>query len=155
MSTKKRAAGGAKGANHPCTFCRIVSGEAESDIVFADDFALGFLDRRPLVYGHVLLVPRAHYPDLAALPEAAMSKLAVRAKRLSAAVMQAMGADGSFVAINNLVSQSVPHVHVHVVPRKAGDGLFSTRLIWRRIPYRSTAQRAQIAARITAALQGR
>lgn len=106
-----------------CIFCAIAAGEAGAEIVHADELAIGFLDNRPLFPGHVLLIPREHHETLADLPEERVGELFLLARRLSVAVRDAMGAEGSFVAMNNRVSQSVPHLHVHVVPRVKGDGL--------------------------------
>ena len=136
----------------PCKFCGIVAGAEKGLIVHRDDMSVAFLDYRPLLQGHVLLVPIAHYERLADVPDEVMAGLAVRAKRLSGAVMRAMGAQGSFIALNNVVSQSVPHVHFHIVPRNKGDGLFSSGYIWRRVAYRDDAEREAVAARIRAAL---
>src|SRR5687768_6959823 len=98
-----------------CTFCRIVSAEQAAHTVLEDDEVVAFLDHRPLFPGHTLVVPRAHHETLADLPTDAVAPLFVRARLLSRAVEEAMSAEGSFVAINNKVSQSVPHLHVHVV----------------------------------------
>ncbi|MEJ7876335.1 MAG: HIT domain-containing protein, partial [Solirubrobacterales bacterium] len=106
-----------------CLFCRIVTGEEPAQIVLDDEVCLAFLDVRPLFHGHTLLVPRAHHETLADLPAELVDPLFGRAQRLSIAVRDAMGAQGSFVAMNNIVSQSVPHLHVHVVPRVKKDGL--------------------------------
>ena len=110
-------------AGDACVFCRIVAGREPSDIVFADDVAVAFLDRSPLFEGHVLVVPVAHVVTLADLPVDAVGPFYSRVRALSAAVPTAVGAQGSFVANNNVVSQSVAHLHVHVVPRVRGDGL--------------------------------
>jgi len=115
---------------------------------------MAFLDYRPLALGHVLLVPIAHYATLADVPDEAIGALAIRAKLLSGAVMRGLDAEGSFIALNNVVSQSVPHVHFHVVPRRKGDGVFSAGLIWKRVSYRDDAEREAIAAKIRAALPG-
>ena len=136
-----------------CRFCGIVAGTEPAFIVFKDELSVAFLDYRPLAIGHVLLVPAAHYATLEVLPDEMAAGLAIRVKRISAAVIAAMHADGSFVALNNRVSQSVPHVHFHIVPRKKGDGLFAHRMIWKRVAYRDDAQRAQTAGAIKAALQ--
>jgi histidine triad (HIT) family protein len=142
-----------KRRNKPCKFCGIAEGSEKSFTVFADDVSVAFLDYRPLMPGHVLLVPRGHYETLAATPDAVMAELGVRVKRLSAAVMTAMEAEGSFVALNNVVSQSVPHVHFHIVPRRKGDGLFASgRMIWKRVGYKDDAEREAVAARIRATL---
>ncbi len=106
-----------------CTFCRIVSETAESAIVFEDDISLAFLDRRPVFPGHCLLVPKEHYETLDDLPGSLVGPLFANVQTLSRAVELGLNADGTFVAINNRISQSVPHLHVHVVPRRRGDGL--------------------------------
>ena len=114
---------------------------------------MAFLDYRPLLIGHVLLVTRAHYETLQTVPDAVMAGLGPLLKRLSTGVMQGMDAEGSFIAENNIVSQSVPHVHFHVVPRNKGDGLFASgRMIWKRASYSGDAEREQVAARIRAAI---
>ena len=135
-----------------CKFCGIADGTEKGFRVFADDLAVAFLDYRPLAIGHVLLVPIAHYETLAAVPDEVMAGLGIRVKRLSSAVMQAMEAEGSFIALNNVISQSVPHVHFHVVPRRKGDGLFSAGFIWKRVSYADDAEREAVAARIRSAL---
>jgi histidine triad (HIT) family protein len=135
-----------------CKFCGIVAGTENSFRVYADALAVAFLDYRPLALGHVLLVPVAHYATLADVPDEVMAGLAVRVKRLSSAVMRATQAQGSFVALNNVVSQSVPHVHFHIVPRRKGDGLFSSGFIWKRVSYADDTEREAVAERIRAAL---
>jgi histidine triad (HIT) family protein len=107
----------------PCVFCRILAGTVPAHVVLDEPAALAFLDHRPLFPGHALLVPRAHHETLMELPPGEVAPLFDAARRLSSAVERALGADGVFVAINNRVSQSVPHLHVHVVPRTRGDGL--------------------------------
>ena len=106
-----------------CLFCRIVAGEVAAQLVLEDEFCVAFLDHRPVFQGHLLLVPRAHHETLADLPDDLLGPLFADARRLSRAAEAAMGADGTFVAINNKISQSVPHLHVHIVPRRKGDGL--------------------------------
>jgi len=118
-----------------CTFCRIASGEAESHVVLEDEVSLAFLDRRPLFPGHTLLIPKGHYETLPELPHDLVSPLFANVQLLAAAVTEATGSQGSFVAINTRVSQSVPHVHVHIVPRSKGDGLKG--FFWPRHPYKS------------------
>jgi histidine triad (HIT) family protein len=143
----------AKAANQACKFCGIVSGAEPSFSVYADDLAVAFLDYRPLLIGHVLLVPRVHYVTLQDVPDAVMAGLGPLLKRLSTGVMRGMHAEGSFIAENNVVSQSVPHVHFHIVPRTKGDGLFASgRMIWKRASYAGDAERQQVAARIRAAM---
>ncbi len=135
-----------------CKFCAIVRGEEKSFTVHADSLSFAFLDHRPLAIGHVLLVPAVHYATIAELPENLAAALAVRAKRLSAAVMDAFAAEGSFLALNNVVSQSVPHVHFHIVPRHKGDGLFSSGFIWKRVAYENDAGREEAAQKIRMAM---
>ena len=136
----------------PCVFCRIVAGEIPASIVYADDDHVAFLDARPLFHGHTLLVPRAHVQTLADLPAAAVGPYFSVAQRLSVAVPAAMEAAGTFVAMNNVVSQSVPHLHCHVVPRNPKDGLRG--FFWPRTTYADEAERDAVAARIAAVLQG-
>lgn len=118
-----------------CKFCQIARGEQSSLIVMEDENTIAFLDHRPLFPGHMLLMPRAHYETLADLPDDLVAPLFINAKLLAAAVEQGLGAAGSFVAINNRISQSVPHLHVHIVPRRKGDGLKG--FFWPRHPYES------------------
>ncbi len=106
-----------------CIFCGIVRGEIDAEIVFEDEATVAFLDIRPLFPGHVLLVPREHHVTIEDLPEEQVERFFLNGRRLAAAVREAMGAEGTFVAMNNVVSQSVPHLHLHVVPRVKGDGL--------------------------------
>lgn len=136
-----------------CRFCSIVAGTEPAFIAFRDDLSVAFLDYRPLALGHVLLVPAGHYATLEALSDEVAAGLAIRTRRISAAVIEAMDADGSFIALNNRISQSVPHVHFHIVPRRKGDGLFAHRMIWKRVAYRDDAHRAEIAKKIKEAIQ--
>jgi histidine triad (HIT) family protein len=106
-----------------CLFCRIAAGRERAAVVFEDDRAIAFLDHRPLFPGHALLLPRAHVETLPDLPAADVGTLFAAAQKLCTAVERAMEAAGTFVAINNRVSQSVPHLHIHVVPRRHKDGL--------------------------------
>ena len=131
-----------------CTFCAIVAGDAPAAVVHADDATVGFLDVRPLFHGHVLLVPRAHVETLADLPADEVGTLFAVVQRLSRAVPEAMEAQGSFVAMNNVVSQSVPHLHVHVVPRRRKDGLRG--FFWPRTRYDDEQHLSDVAARIQA-----
>jgi len=106
-----------------CLFCGIVSEEVDASIVFQDDISLAFLDHRPLFPGHCLLVPKTHFETLSDLPTELVGPFFTNVQLLARAVELAMEAEGSFVAMNNRVSQSVPHLHVHVVPRRKKDGL--------------------------------
>jgi histidine triad (HIT) family protein len=133
-----------------CVFCRIAAGEVPADFVLDDDEFVAFLDARPVFKGHVLVVPRRHYVTLADLPVAAVGPLFERVRLISAAVPAALGAQGTFVALNNTVSQSVPHLHVHVVPRTKGDGLRG--FFWPRQRYASEEEAADYARRIRDAL---
>ena len=133
-----------------CLFCEIVDGKRAAAIVASDDAAVAFLDARPVFKGHVLVVPRAHVPTLADLPAAALAPYFAAVQRLARAVEVGLGADGTFVAMNNKVSQSVPHLHTHVVPRHRKDGLRG--FFWPRVPYASDGERDELAARIRAAL---
>jgi histidine triad (HIT) family protein len=120
-------------------FCQIIAGAQPAAIVFESDATVAFLDHRPLMPGHVLVVPRAHYVTLSDLPVEEVGPFFRTVQRIASAVEQAMQADGSFVAINIKISQSVPHLHVHVVPRRKGDGLFGKTFQWTRHPYPTEA----------------
>ena len=117
-----------------CLFCRIVSCELPAVVVFEDEKTLAFLDHRPLFPGHTLLVPREHFETLGDLPAAQVGPLFNNAQLLSRVVEAAMEAEGTFVALNNRVSQSVPHLHVHIVPRRRKDGLKG--FFWPRTKYK-------------------
>jgi histidine triad (HIT) family protein len=133
-----------------CAFCRIQAGEVPADMVLEDADFVAFLDARPVFKGHVLVVPRRHYVTLADLPVAVVGPLFERVRLVSAALPAALGAQGTFVALNNIVSQSVPHLHVHVVPRTKGDGLRG--FFWPRQRYASEEEAAGYARRIRDAL---
>lgn len=135
-----------------CAFCEIVAGRQAAHVVASDDLTLAFLDVRPLFPGHTLLVPRAHHETLADLPPDLVGPYFLRARRLARAVQAGMGAAGSFVALNNVVSQSVPHLHTHVVPRNPQDGLRG--FFWPRTRYADDAEAAAVAERLAAALSG-
>jgi histidine triad (HIT) family protein len=108
-------------ANADCRFCQIAS--HANYIVFEDELSIAFLDYKPLFIGHTVLIPKAHYATLADLPPELLGPFFANVQLLAHAVEQAIEAEGSFVAINNKVSQSVPHLHVHIVPRRKKDGL--------------------------------
>lgn len=134
-----------------CAFCRIAAGEESARIVFEDEISLAFLDNRPLFHGHSLLIPRDHHATLAELPDELVGPLFANARLLSRAIPEAMDKPGSFVALNNVVSQSVPHLHVHIVPRQRKDGLRG--FFWPRTKYASTAEMKRTAGAITAAVK--
>ena len=133
-----------------CLFCRIVSGELPATIVYEDDEAIAFLDHRPLFHGHSLLVPRAHVETLGDLPVERVGPYFEAAQLLARAVETAMDAEGTFVAMNNRVSQSVPHLHVHVVPRRRKDGLKG--FFWPRTKYKTEEEMEEVREKISAAL---
>ena len=121
-----------------CLFCGIVNGEVSASIVFEDDVSIAFLDHRPLFPGHCLLVPKSHFETLSGLPERLIKSFFLNVQLLARAVETAREAEGSFVAINNRVSQSVPHFHVHIVPRRRKDGLKG--FFWPRHKYADEAE---------------
>ncbi len=138
--------------DHPdCRFCGIASGLTPAHTVLDGADVIAFLDARPIFPGHVLVIPRPHHQTLTDLPVSSVQPLFLAVQRLAAAVMDAMDADGSFVAMNNTVSQSVAHLHVHVVPRRFKDGLRG--FFWPRQRYESHEQSAMVAARIRAAVE--
>lgn len=138
-------------ATKACVFCTIVGGATPAHVVLDDEEAFAFLDTKPLFHGHVLVVPRRHAVTLPDLEAREVGPFFARVQRLARAVPAAMGAQGTFVAMNNGVSQSVAHLHVHVVPRTKGDGLKG--FFWPRTSYASEAQMADVAERIRAALR--
>lgn len=121
--------------------------------VYAGERVVAILDHRPLIPGHCLVMPRTHYETLLDVPEAELGPLFEVVQKLGRAFEQALGADGSFVAVNNRVSQSVPHVHVHVVPRRNRDGLFARGLVWKRRPYADEAAAVEMRERIRQGLK--
>ena len=133
-----------------CLFCSIVEKETPAAIVVEDDDFVGFLDIRPVFKGHVLLVPREHVVTLTDLPAGLRDGFLAHAQRLATAMVEGLGAQGSFVAMNNTVSQSVAHLHLHVVPRTKGDGLRG--FFWPRTKYADDAERDDYAARLRTAL---
>ncbi len=132
-----------------CVFCQIVGGRLPAFVVLDDEVAMAFLDRRPLFPGHTLLVPRDHHETLADLPADLVEPVFARARRLAQVMESGLGAAGSFVALNNRVSQSVPHLHVHVVPRNRKDGLRG--FFWPRTKYESDEHAADVADRLARA----
>ncbi|NGN95374.1 HIT family protein [Nocardioides sp. KC13] len=132
-----------------CVFCDVVRGDLEAEVVFEDDLFLAFLDHRPVQKGHILMVPRQHLATLLDLPPDLHQRFVANAQRLAAGVVEGLGAQGSFVAVNNVVSQSVPHLHLHVVPRSRGDGLKG--FFWPRHKYAAGEQK-EYADRLRAVL---
>jgi histidine triad (HIT) family protein len=138
-------------AGEACKFCQIAAGELPSLVVFEDSISLAFLDNRPLFIGHTLLVPKRHTETLDDLPANLIGPFFANAQLLARAVERGLGAEGSFVAINNRVSQSVPHLHVHIVPRKKKDGLRG--FFWPRLAHPDEARMRQAQAAIRKALE--
>jgi histidine triad (HIT) family protein len=134
-----------------CLFCGIVAGDVSAPIVLENEHCVGFLDHRPVFKGHVLLVPRLHVETLPDLPAELRDPFLAAGQRLAGAMVTALGAQGSFVAMNNTVSQSVPHLHLHVVPRTKGDGLRG--FFWPRTKY-AEGEEATYAERLAGALSG-
>lgn len=132
-----------------CLFCGVVAGEVPAAVVLETDQTVGFLDHRPVFKGHVLLVPREHVVTLPDLPAALRDPFLESGQRLARAMLDGLGAQGSFVAMNNTVSQSVAHLHLHVVPRTKGDGLRG--FFWPRTRY-DDGEAADYAERLRAAL---
>ncbi len=133
-----------------CVFCRVVAGEEPTHVVHEDEHLVAFLEHRPLFPGHCLVAPRAHVETLLDLPAAELAPLFGLVQRLCRAVESALDAEGSLVAANNRVSQSVPHLHVHVIPRRRKDGLKG--FFWPRRPYASEEEAAKIATALRDAL---
>jgi histidine triad (HIT) family protein len=134
-----------------CLFCGIVAGDVPAQVVLSDEVVVAFLDTRPVFKGHVLVASREHYVTLADLPAGLVGPLFLRVRRISAAMPAAFGAQGTFVAENNVVSQSVPHLHVHVVPRTKGDGLRG--FFWPRGKYADDEEAAGYARRLRDVLE--
>jgi len=137
-------------AESKCAFCAIIQGHAEAVMILENERFLAFLDHRPLFRGHVLLVPKEHLRLLSDLPAAHAAEFLTTAQRLERAVEDGLGVSGSMILVNNVISQSVPHLHLHVIPRERKDGL----RFWLgpRHPYDSPGQAGEYAARILAAL---
>ena len=133
-----------------CVFCKIIAGEIQSHRVYEDERTLVFLDNGPLFPGHCLVTPKQHYVTLMDLPPKMLEPLFTVAQTVCRAVEKGIGAEGSFVAVNNKISQSVPHLHLHVVPRTKGDGLRG--FFWPRTKYADDAERTAYADRIRSAL---
>lgn len=142
----------AESTKAPCIFCDIVSGKLQVEVVYSDEIAVAFLDHRPLFPGHCLLVPRKHYETLLELPGNLVGPFFKDVQLLAGAVLKACHAEGTFVAINNQVSQSVPHLHVHIVPRRKGDGLKG--FFWPRQKYKSPEEMQAVAEAIRKEIAG-
>jgi histidine triad (HIT) family protein len=136
-----------------CVFDSIVAGDSPAHLVLDEGEILAFLDVRPVFHGHSLVVPRQHWATLDELPADLMGPLLDAGRRVGAAQRAALGAEGTFFAFNDVVSQSVPHVHLHVVPRRKGDGLRG--FFWPRHRYKDEAEAASVAASLRAALATR
>lgn len=137
-------------ANNDCIFCQVVVGQKSGAVVFEDEISLAFLDHRPLFPGHCLLVPKRHFETLADLPVELIGPFFANVQLLARAVESGLDAEGSFVAMNNRISQSVPHLHVHIVPRRKKDGLKG--FFWPRNKYSSELEIAEVQKRIVAAV---
>jgi histidine triad (HIT) family protein len=133
-----------------CAFCKIITDEVSARVVLEDDISLAFLDHRPVFPGHCLLIPKQHYETLTDLPVDLIGPLFKNAQLLARAIESAMEAHGTFVAMNNRVSQSVPHFHVHIVPRRRKDGLKG--FFWPRYPYKSDEEAAAVQFAICSAV---
>jgi histidine triad (HIT) family protein len=133
-----------------CLFCAAVAGKLDVFAVYESDQVFAFLDHRPVFKGHVLVVPKVHIEVLADLPSEDVGPYFLDVQRIAVAVETGLGAAGTFVALNNKVSQSVPHLHTHVVPRTKGDGLRG--FFWPRTKYASAEETADYAKRITDAI---
>jgi len=129
-----------------CAFCGVVAGDVAADVLAETNHTVAFLDHRPLFAGHTLVVPREHFATLLELPVDLVAPYGMEVQRIAGAVTEVMGAEGTFVATNNVVSQSVPHLHTHVVPRTTGDGLRG--FFWPRHPYESDDARRAVAQRL-------
>ncbi len=145
---------GAKTSANPagCTFCRLDFNSPEAGVIFEDEYTVAFLDHRPLFHGHVLVIPRTHFETFSDLPHETLGRLMQNAQLVSRAIKSAMQAEGIFLAANNGVSQSVPHFHLHLVPRRPKDGLKG--FFWPRTKYKDAAQLDQVRDAIRAALAG-
>ena len=133
-----------------CVFCDIISGSGPAHIAFEDDISIAFLDTRPLFPGHVLVVPKQHIPTLPDLPPDILPQFFTNVQLLSKAVPLALESDGSFIAVNNKISQSIPHLHVHVVPRNRKDGLRG--FFWPRTGYADESEAERTRERLVEVL---
>lgn len=134
-----------------CIFCEIINGKQEATVIDEDEMTITFFDIRPLFPGHCLVLPKQHFVTLADLPKELIDPLFVKAQKISKVLPNVLNCQGTFVAMNNIVSQSVPHLHVHVVPRTKGDGLKG--FFWPRNGYESEVKKREIADKIRAGLK--
>ena len=134
-----------------CIFCKIANGDIKADVVEEDEDTVTFLDASPVFPGHLLIVPRRHFETLADLPDNLLAPVFLQARRATQAVVAALGAEGSFMAVNNKISQTVPHLHVHVIPRRKGDGLKG--FCWPRRSYTDDAHRQDFVSRLKEAFE--
>jgi len=135
-----------------CVFCKIVRGDIKAYTVYEDEKTVVFLDSGPIFEGHCLICPKEHVDNIHDLPVGLMEPLLKTAKVIGAAVEQGLGAEGSFMALNNTVSQSVPHLHLHVIPRRKGDGMKG--FFWPRRPYRDESHMLAIQEALRKAIAG-
>ena len=145
-NARSKLLGALADTNTECAFCRIASSDLDSVRVFEDENTVAFLDHRPLFPGHCLLITRQHLRTITDLPPALLASVFANVRALAVAVQNAMSAEGTFIAINNIVSQSVPHFHVHIVPRRKGDGLHG--FMWPRHKYSSAAEAEAVGKKI-------
>lgn len=134
-----------------CKFCGVVSDKLEVKLIFSDGDSVAFLDSKPLFFGHCLLIPKKHFKTIMDAPDELLSRLFLNAKLLSKAIKEAMGSDGILLLANNEISESVPHFHIHIIPRKKGDGLHG--FMWPRRTYESEAEADSVAHRIIEAVK--
>ena len=142
---------GTQSTKPTCEFCAIVAGEAPGHVVYSDSDVMAFFDHRPVFKGHTLVIPRQHVVTLPELSDELLVPVFSVARRVAKAMEAGFGADGTFVANNNRISQTVFHLHVHVIPRHEKDGLRG--FFWPRVKYESEEEAAEIAARLRAAIE--
>ncbi len=152
MEAKRKAQRSLRKKDEECLFCQIISGKSESYSVFQDRETLAFLDLSPVFFGHILLVPKRHYGSIAEIPDKTIAVLFTNVKTLSKALETALGADGTLIAINDKVSQSKPHLHIHIIPRKFRDGFRG--FFWPRHRYPNKEAIILTQKKITDALGG-
>jgi histidine triad (HIT) family protein len=134
-----------------CIFCKIANGDIKADVIDEDEDTVTFLDASPVFPGHLLIVPRRHFETLADLPDSLLAPVFLQARRATQAVVAGLGAEGSFMAVNNKISQTVPHLHVHVIPRRKGDGMKG--FFWPRLNYTDDSHRQEVVGKLKQAFQ--